>query len=113
MVAERKRIQIVDYRGSKALTTTNIEDELKKREAASASTASTTSRKARRVEAIIREMLAEKGAALRHREARRQADRAARRTQVSFVIDDGPKAKVKAIDSTATRSSPTASCAGR
>ena len=29
-VVERKRIQIVDYRGSKALTTTNIEDELKK-----------------------------------------------------------------------------------
>ena len=31
-VVERKRIQIVDYRGSKALTTTNIEDELKKKD---------------------------------------------------------------------------------
>src|SRR6185295_20188302 len=31
-VVERKRIQIIDYRGSKALTTTNIEDELKKEE---------------------------------------------------------------------------------
>ena len=31
-VAERKRIQIVDYRGSKALTTTNIEDGLKEQE---------------------------------------------------------------------------------
>ena len=34
VVSERKRIQIVDYRGSKALTTTNIEDELKKKDAA-------------------------------------------------------------------------------
>ena len=33
-VSERKRIQIVDFRGSKDLTTTTIEDELKKREAA-------------------------------------------------------------------------------
>src|SRR5713226_5880160 len=33
-VVERKRIQIVDYRGSKVLTTSTIEDELKKKEAA-------------------------------------------------------------------------------
>ena len=31
-VVERKRIQIIDYRGSKALTTTNIEDGLKEKE---------------------------------------------------------------------------------
>jgi outer membrane protein insertion porin family len=30
-VSERKRVQIVDYRGSKALTTSSIEDELKRR----------------------------------------------------------------------------------
>ena len=32
-VTERKRIQIVDYRGSKDLTTSTIEDELKKQDA--------------------------------------------------------------------------------
>ena len=61
MVAERKRIQIVDYRGSKALTTTTIEDELKKREAALRIDTFYDLGKARRVEAIIKEMLAEKG----------------------------------------------------
>ena len=30
VVRERKRIQIVDYRGNKSLTTSTIEDELKK-----------------------------------------------------------------------------------
>jgi len=34
VVSERKRIQIVDFRGSKALTKTTIEDELKKKDAA-------------------------------------------------------------------------------
>ena len=33
-VSERKRVQIVDYRGSKVLTASAIEDELKKRELA-------------------------------------------------------------------------------
>ncbi|HRB12524.1 MAG TPA: POTRA domain-containing protein, partial [Vicinamibacteria bacterium] len=32
-VAERKRVQIVDFRGSKALTKTSIEDKLKEKEA--------------------------------------------------------------------------------
>ena len=59
--SERKRIQIVDYRGSKALTTTNIEDELKKRERALRIDTFYDPAKARRVEAIIKEMLAEKG----------------------------------------------------
>jgi outer membrane protein insertion porin family len=33
VVSERKRIQIVDFRGSKALSTSTIEDELKKKDA--------------------------------------------------------------------------------
>ena len=58
---ERKRIQIVDYRGSKALTTTTIEEELKKRRPRSRSTPSTTSPRRAGWRRSSREMLAEKG----------------------------------------------------
>ena len=61
VVSERKRIQIVDYRGSKALTTTTIEDELKKKEAALKIDTFYDLGKARHVEHILKEMLAEKG----------------------------------------------------
>ena len=96
-VNERKRIQIVDYRGIKSLTTTTIEDELKKREAGLKIDTFYDLGKARRVETIIKEMLAEKGrpfATVRH-EAKPMGGPG---MQVSFVVDEGPKAKVKEID---------------
>jgi outer membrane protein assembly factor BamA len=68
-VVERKRIQIVDFRGSKELTTTTIEDELKKQDAKIKLDTFYDITKARRVEAIIREMLLAKGrpfATVRH-----------------------------------------------
>ncbi|HVO12410.1 MAG TPA: POTRA domain-containing protein, partial [Vicinamibacteria bacterium] len=58
-VTERKRIQIVDYRGSKDLTTSNIEDELKKRDSQIKIDTFYDPVKARKVETIIKEMLAE------------------------------------------------------
>ena len=97
-VQERKRIQIVDYRGQQG--------------AHHHATSRTSSRratpqlridtfydlgKARRVEAIIREMLAEKGrpfATVKH-DAKTMGGAG---MQVSFIIDDGPKAKVKSIE---------------
>jgi len=97
VVSERKRIQIVDFRGSKALTKTTIEDELKKKEAALKVDTFYDLGKARHVEHILREMLAEKGrpfATVRH-DAKPVG---ASGLQVSFVIDDGPKAKVKRVD---------------
>jgi outer membrane protein insertion porin family len=96
-VKERKRIQIVDYRGSKALTTSNIEDKLKEKEAAIRLDSFYDPAKARRVEAIIREMLTEKGrpfATVKH-DAKAVGGAG---QQVSFIIDDGPKAKVKEIE---------------
>jgi outer membrane protein insertion porin family len=60
-LSERKRIQIVDFRGSKELTNSNIEDELKKRDAQLRLDTFYDLAKARKVEAIIREMLQEKG----------------------------------------------------
>jgi outer membrane protein insertion porin family len=95
-VSERKRIQIVDYRGSKELTSSNIEDELKKRDAQVRIDTFYDLGKARKVEAIIREMLAAKGrpfATVKH-EAKPIGGAA---EQLSFTIDDGPKAKVKSV----------------
>jgi outer membrane protein insertion porin family len=96
-VAERKRIQIVDYRGSKELTQTNIEDELKKRDAQIRIDTFYDLAKARKVEGIIREMLNAKGrpfATVKH-EAKPIGGAA---EQLSFTIDDGPKAKVKSVE---------------
>ena len=97
VLQERKRVQIVDYRGTKTLTTSSIEDELKKREAGLKIDTFYDLGKARRVETILKEMLAEKGrpfATVRH-EAKPVGGSG---MQVSFVVDEGPKAKVKHID---------------
>jgi outer membrane protein insertion porin family len=96
-VNERKRIQIVDYRGTKTLTTSTIEEELKKREAGLKIDTFYDLGKARRVEHILKEMLEEKGrpfATVRH-EAKPVGGAG---MQVSFVVDEGPKARVKEID---------------
>jgi outer membrane protein insertion porin family len=95
-VTERKRIQIVDYRGTKELTSSTIDDELKKRDAQIKMDSFYEPSKARKVEAIIREMLAAKGlpfATVKH-EAKNVG---ASGQQLSFIIDAGPKAKVKEI----------------
>jgi outer membrane protein insertion porin family len=95
-VSERKRIQIVDYRGSKELTTSNIEDELKKRDAQIRIDTFYDLGRARKVEAIVREMLRARGrpfATVTH-EAKPIGGAA---EQLSFTIADGPKAKVKQI----------------
>jgi outer membrane protein insertion porin family len=96
-IRERRRIQIVDYRGSKLLTTSAIEDKLKEKEAALKVDNLYDPAKARRVEAIIKEMLVEKGrpfATVKH-DAKNVGPSG---VQVSFVIDEGAKAKVKQID---------------
>src|SRR5260370_10026367 len=60
-VSERKRVQIVDYRGSTELTASTVADELKKRNAAIALDSFYDLAKARRVEKVIEEMLAAPG----------------------------------------------------
>ncbi len=96
VVSERKRIQIVDFRGSKDLTTTTIEDELKKKDAQIKIDTFYDPAKARRVDAIIKEMLSQKGrpfATVRH-EAKSIGGAG---QQLSFIIDDGPKTKLRQI----------------
>jgi outer membrane protein insertion porin family len=97
VVDERSRIQIIDYRGSKALTASTIEEELKKREAAIRIDTFYDINKARRVESILREMLAAKGrpfAVVKH-ETKSVGGAG---LQLSFTIDDGPKANVERIE---------------
>ncbi len=97
VVDERQRIQIIDYRGSKALTTTTIEEELKKREAEVKIDTFYDIGKARRVESILREMLAAKGrpfATVKH-DAKSVGGAG---LQLSFVVDDGPKAHISRIE---------------
>src|SRR5262249_45577670 len=98
-VSERKRIQIVDYRGSKALTTSNIEDELKKRDVALRIDTFYDLAKARRGEAVVKEKLHAQGRPLSPGENAAETGGGAG-MQVSFIINDGPQAKVKEIDFT-------------
>lgn len=96
-ITERKRVQIVDYRGSKALTTTTIEDELKKKEVALKIDSFYDPAKARKVEEVIAGMLKEKGrlfGTVKH-DAKNVGGAG---TQVSFIVDDGPSSKVKQIE---------------
>ena len=95
-VTERRRIQIVDYRGSKELTQSTIDDELKKRDSQVKMDSFYDPAKARKVEAIIKEMLAAKGypfGSVKH-EAKNVG---ASGQQLSFVIDQGLKSKVHEI----------------
>jgi len=95
-VTERKRIQIVDYRGSRELTGSTIEDELKKRDTQVKLDSFYDAQRARKVEAVVKEMLAAKGrpfASVKH-EAKSIGSSA---QQLSFVIDDGPRAKIQEI----------------
>jgi outer membrane protein insertion porin family len=96
-VTERLRIALVGYRGSKALTTTTIEEELGKREAALKLDSFYDVGRARRVEAILREMLAAKGrpfATVSHT----AKPVGSSGLQVSFTIDDGALTRVRAIE---------------
>jgi outer membrane protein insertion porin family len=96
VVRERKRIQIVDYRGSKALTTSSIEDELKKRDVIVRLDTFYDPGKARKAEVVILDMLKEKGlsfASVKH-ETKNVGGAG---LQLSFVLDDGPKTKIRSI----------------
>jgi outer membrane protein insertion porin family len=97
LVQERKRVQVVDYRGHKAVSTSAIEDRLKEKELTLRLDGFYDPAKARRVEAEIKAMLLDKGrpfASVRHdTKALGGAG-----LQVSFVIDEGQRALVRTIE---------------
>ncbi len=95
-VAERKRIQIVDYRGSKELSNSDIEDMLKENDAEIRIDTFYDPSKARKVEAIIKAMLMAKGRPF-GKVSHEAKNIGGSGQQLSFVIDDGPKAKIQEI----------------
>jgi outer membrane protein insertion porin family len=95
-VVERKRIQIVDYRGSKELSTSNIEDALKENDAQIRIDTFYDPAKARRVCAIIEAGLHAKGRPFGKCTHETKSIGGAGQ-QLSFIIDDGPRAKIKQI----------------
>jgi outer membrane protein insertion porin family len=100
VVEERRRIQIVDYRGSKALSTTAIEDELKKREIALKLDTFFDEAKARRIDAVLKEMLDEKGRPFATVKHETKPVGGGSGVQVSFTINDGAHARVHDIEFT-------------
>lgn len=95
-VVERKRIQIVDYRGSKELTNKTIEEALEKKDAKIRLDTFYDTMKAKKVEGIIRTMLEEKGrpfSSVKHE----NKNVGGAGTQLSFTISDGPRAKVREV----------------
>lgn len=95
-VTERKRIQIVDFRGTKEVSKSSIEDELKKRDAQIKLDTFYDPAKARKVERIIEEMLAQKGRPF-GKVTHEAKNIGSSGQQLSFVIDAGPKAKINEI----------------
>jgi outer membrane protein insertion porin family len=111
-VQERRRVQVVDYRGSKVLSTSAIEEELKKKEAQIRLDSFYDPSKARKVEAIVRDLLREKGRPLANvRHDVKSLGGAG--TQLSFTIDEGPRAVVKEIAFTGNQAFSDARLRGR
>jgi outer membrane protein insertion porin family len=97
VVQERRRVQVVDFRGSKALGNSAIEERLKQQDAAVRIDSFSDVGRMRRAERVIREMLAEKGrhfATVQH-QARNLGGAG---LQVTFAIDDGPRTRVRRVD---------------
>ncbi len=94
-VIERKRLQAVEYRGSKKLTPAAIEEELRRRDLAFRPDTMLDPARPRRVEAVIRELLARKGHPFAEvSSATKDADTGQR---VVFSIEDGPRARLNEI----------------
>lgn len=96
VIRERRRIALIDYRGSKALSTSSIEDKLKEKESKIPLDSFFDLTKVRRVEGIVRGMLMDAGrpfGTVKH-ETKPVGGAG---VQLSFVIDDGPKTRVGEI----------------
>lgn len=98
-VAERVRVRIVDFRGSKQLSDSTINERLKQEEAALTVDHFFDRERAKRAEGVVRRMLGEKGylfASVRH-EAHPLGGSG---VQVSFVIEDGLRARLRRMEFT-------------
>jgi outer membrane protein insertion porin family len=98
---ERQRVKIVDYTGSGAdkLDRTKIDEKLKEKNAIIRLDSFIDEAQVRRVEGILREMLAEKG--YHFGQVRHQIQQVAggpKLVHLTFHIDEGPQIKIRRID---------------
>jgi outer membrane protein insertion porin family len=96
---ERQRIKIINYEGSKAVDRTKIEEELRNREIQLRSDGFLDDRVLRRVEGVVRELMAEKGfsnAEVSHTVT--PVEGGSKLVNVNFKIGEGPKIKIRDID---------------
>jgi outer membrane protein insertion porin family len=96
-IAERPRVRVVDFRGSKQLSPSSITERLKAEEAALPVDHFFDRDRAKRAEGIVKRMLGEKGylfASVRHE----TQPLGGSGVQVSFVIEDGLRARLRHMD---------------
>lgn len=98
-VAERARVRVVDFRGSRELSAAAINERLKQEEASLAVDHFFDRDRARRAEGVVKRMLGEKGflfASVRHE----TQPLGGSGVQVSFVIEDGLRARLRRMEFT-------------
>ena len=96
---ERERIKVIDYQGSKAVDRSKIEEELKNRSIDLRSDGFLDDRVLRRVEGVVRELMAEKGftnAEVSHKVT--PVTEGSKTVNVTFTIGEGPKIKIRKLD---------------
>src|SRR4051812_32606695 len=96
---ERERIKVIDYQGSKAVDRSKIEEELKNRSIDLRSDGFLDDRVLRRVEGVVRDLMAEKGftnAEVSHKVA--PVTEGSKTVNVTFSIGEGPKIKIRKLD---------------
>jgi outer membrane protein insertion porin family len=95
-VKERRRILLIDFRGSKAVSKTTIEDKLKEKDATIKVDSFYDLRKVRKVEEIIHGLLLDAGRPFGKVRHETKAVGGAG-LQLSFIVEDGPKTQIKQI----------------
>ena len=96
---ERQRVKIVDYVGSKKIETSKIDEKLKDANAQIRLDTFIDPGLVRKVEGIVRDMMKEKGfqfANVTHEI--KEVPGGPKLVHLTFIIDEGPKVKIKSID---------------
>jgi outer membrane protein insertion porin family len=96
---ERQRVKIVDYVGSKKVEQSKIEDELKKKGITIRLDSFIDQGLVRRVAGVVRDMYAEKGYEFAEVKPEiKPIEGGTKLVNLSFVINEGPKVKIRAVD---------------
>ncbi len=103
-LAERQRVKVVDYTGSKAVETSKIEDKLKEQHAEVRLDTFIDAGLIRTVEGVVRDLMHEKGfqyAVVTH--TIREVSGGPKSIHLTFHLDEGPKVKVRRVVFTGNR----------